>query len=278
MLAVIDVGNSNIVLGVYEGLSLRACLRFRTEHKATSDELGLLMSQGLAHQNICVSPVEAVCVVSEVPQLNWVIEKICLDYFQQTALWVNQQLVIPVRCLLDAGYQPGADRLVNAYAASKRYLSPVIVIDMGTVTTLDVVNASGEYLGGAIVPGLEISREALFKAAAAGLSWVNLKHPERVIGKNREEQIQIGLILGYAGLIDGLVTRMQKELEKPSQVIATGGLAPFMKQASKKIEIIDPDLTLSGLSLLYQEYKSGTRDSFSLDRPQCVVGHQEAAC
>lgn len=277
MLAVIDIGNTNLVLGVYEGLDLKCRLRFRTERKATSDEMGHLMTSLLARYAVSITDIEAVCVASVVTQLDSAIQEACQVYFGKAPLWVKQELKVSMPLLIDRPEELGADRLVNAYAAWKRFNSSVIVVDMGTATTFDVVSHAGAYVGDAIAPGMEIASEALFQAASK-LSRVPLESPVRAIGKNTKEHIQSGLVLGYAGLIDGLVTRMQEELETPSQVIATGGLAPFMKQASKTIQIVDPDLTLSGLCLLYQEYKSGTRDSFAFDRPQCFVGHQEAAC
>lgn len=277
MLAVIDIGNTNIVLGVYEGSVLKCRLRFRTERKATSDEMGHLMTSLLARYAISIEEIEAVCVASVVTQLDSVIEQACQTYFGKAPLWVKQQLDVEMPLLIDRPEELGADRLVNAYAAWKKYASALIVVDMGTATTFDVVSGVGEYLGGAIAPGVEIASEALFQTASK-LSRVSFETPTRSIGKNTKEHIQIGLVLGHAGLIDGLVARMKEELATPCTVIATGGLAPIMKQASKTIQTVEPDLTLFGLCLLYQEYKSGTRDSFVFDRPQCVVGHQEAAC
>ncbi|MEI6805993.1 MAG: type III pantothenate kinase [Myxococcaceae bacterium] len=277
MLAVIDIGNTNVVLGVYEGSTLKCRLRFRTERKATSDELGHLMSSLLVRHAIMIEQIEAVCVSSVVTQLDAAVLEACCLYFGKAPLWAKKELDAKMPLLIDRPEELGADRLVNAYAAWKKYQSALIVIDMGTATTFDVVSSDGAYLGGAIAPGVEIASEALFQTASK-LSRVSLEKPVRAIGKNTKEHIQIGLVLGHAGLIDGLVARMQEELASPCTVIATGGLAPFMKQASKTIQTVEPDLTLFGLCLLYQEYKSGTRDSFVLGRPQCVVGHQEAAC
>lgn len=277
MLAVMDIGNTHIVLGVYEGSCLKCRLRMRTERQATSDELGYLITSLLARYEVFAPQIEAICISSVVPELDRAMDKACQVYLGKEALWVGRQLQAPMALLIDNPASLGADRLVNAYAAWKKFNASLIVVDLGTATTLDVISLAGEYLGGAIVPGIKISSEALF-GAASKLSAVPLDSPSRAIGKNTTEQIQIGLILGHAALIDGLVERMQEELEHPCYVIATGGLAPFMKQASKKIQILEPDLILFGLCLLYQEYKSGTRDSFVFDRPQCVVGHQEAAC
>ena len=277
MLAVIDIGNTQMVLGVYEALGLSCCLRLRTQATATSDELGHWMASLLARYGILMGAIEAVCVASVVPQLDLAMEQACRVYLGQSPLWVKKQLKVPMPLLIDSPEELGADRLVTSYAAFKRFNSAVIVVDMGTATTLDVINSQGEYLGGAIAPGLEIAAEALFQAASK-LYRVPLESPKNAIGKNTKEHLQSGLILGYAGLIDGLIARMQAELMMPSQVISTGGLAPFMKQASQKIEIVDSDLILSGLCLLYQEYKSGTQDSFGLNRSQCIVGDQEAAC
>lgn len=277
MLAVMDIGNTHIVVGVYEGSCLKCRLRFRTERQATSDELGHLITSLLARYEIFAPQLEAVCISSVVAELDRAMDEACKVYLGKEALWVGRQLKAPMSLLIDNPAELGADRLVNSYAAWKKVNASLIVVDLGTATTLDVISGAGEYLGGAIVPGIKISSEALF-GAASKLSAVQLDSPSRAVGKNTTEQIQIGLILGHAALIDGLVQRMQEELGMPCYVIATGGLAPFMKQASKKIQILEPDLILFGLCLLYQEYKSGTRDSFVFDRPQCVVGHQEAAC
>jgi type III pantothenate kinase len=277
MLAVMDIGNTHVVLGVYEGSCLKCRLRFRTEHHLTSDELGHLITSLLSRHVIFAEQIEAVCISSVVPELDRAMDEACKVYLGREALWVGRQLQTSMPLLIDHPQELGADRVVNSYAAWKKFHTSLIVVDLGTATTLDVISGIGEYVGGAIVPGIKISSEALF-GAASKLSPVTLESPHRVIGKNTKEQIQIGLILGHAALIDGLVERMQEELAGPCYVIATGGLAPFMKQASKTIQIIEPDLMLFGLCLLYQEYKSGTRDSFIFDRPQCVVGHQEAAC
>lgn len=277
MLALMDIGNTNIVLGVYEGARAHCLLRFRTERKATSDELGHWMTSLLARRGISVEQIDAVCIASVVTQLDRVLEQACRVYFSREPLWVGKQLNPNMQLFIDKPEELGADRLVNAYAAWKQFEVPVIVVDMGTATTFDVVDAQGNYLGGAIAPGIEISGEALFQTASK-LNRISLEKPCRAIGKNTKEHLQIGLVMGHAALIDGLVAHMQNELGLPSKVIATGGLAPFMKQASKSIQIVEPDLTLSGLCLLYQEYISGTRDSVIVNRPQCVVGHQEIAC
>lgn len=277
MLAVMDIGNTHVVLGVYEGFILRCRLRFRTERKATPDELGLLMANLLERRAILAEQIEAVYISSVVTELDSTIEQACHTYLGKTPLWVKKQIEIDMPLLIDRPEELGADRLVNSYAAWKKFNSACIVVDMGTATTFDVISRAGEYLGGAIAPGMEIASEALFQTASK-LNRVPLENPFKSVGKNTKEHLQIGLVLGHAALIDGLVARMQEELAMPSYIIATGGLAPFMKQASKTIQIVEQDLTLWGLCLLYQEYKSGTRDSFVFDRPQCVVGHQETAC
>ncbi|MBH1989132.1 MAG: type III pantothenate kinase [Myxococcaceae bacterium] len=275
MLAVIDIGNTNIVLGIYNDSQLTCSIRFRTERKATADELGYWMSALLERKGIRIQDIEAVCVASVVTELGRCVEDACRTYLGQIPLWVGRQLMVDMPLEVMHPEQLGADRLVNVYAAWKRFQAPLIVVDMGTATTFDVVSPSGSYLGGAIAPGLEIASEALFERASK-LNRVLLESPSRAIGKTTVEHLQIGLVLGHAALIDGLVLSMQEEVGTRCRVIATGGLAPFMKQASKTIEIVEPELTLSGLSLLYQEYFRGTRNSFGLDRSECIVGYQEA--
>ncbi len=271
MLAVIDVGNSNVVLGLYDGTALKARLRFRTGAQATADEIGQLMLSRLG-------PVEDICVSSVVPEYNYSLEQACKTYLGKTPLWVKQDLWAPMPLEIDNPKELGADRLVASYAAWLMHKSAMIVIDMGTATTFDVINSQGVYVGGAISPGLEISKEALFQKASK-LNRVGFRNPSKLIGKNTEEHIQIGVTKGYAALIDGLVEGMSAELGEEVKVIATGGLAPLMKQASKTIQIIEPDLILQGLCLLYQEYQrgsSGTRNSLIEDRFKCAMGYQEA--
>lgn len=271
MLAAIDIGNTNIVVGVYQGTDLQCRLRFRTERKATVDEIG--------HWLITLSKhaIQDVCIASVVTELNRTWAEACQQYFRREPLWVKRELVPSMPLWIDKPEELGADRLVTAYAAYQRFQKPLIVVDLGTATTFDVVNAEGAYLGGAIAPGLEIASEALFQAASQ-LNRVPLVNLTHVIGKNTEQHLQIGILRGYAGLIDALVSAMQEELGVSSQVIATGGLASLMKEVSKTIQIVEPDLTLLGLCLLYQEYQSGTRDSFISNRSQCTMGHQETAC
>ncbi|MES2503795.1 MAG: type III pantothenate kinase [Myxococcota bacterium] len=277
MLAAIDIGNTNIVVGVYLGSLLQCRLRFRTERKATVDEIGHWITALLKHHDISKEQINDVCISSVVTQLDRIFAESCERYLGRKPLWVKQELKPNMPLLVDRPDELGADRLVTAYAAYRQFGGPSIIVDLGTATTFDVVSGEGEYLGGAIAPGLEIASEALFQSASK-LSRVPLEHPARMIGKNTEEHLQIGLVQGYACLIDGLVKAMQNELSVPAQVIATGGLAPFMKQASKTIQMVEPDLTLSGLCLLYQEYQSGTRDSFISNRFECIVGSQAATC
>ncbi|MBL4818760.1 MAG: type III pantothenate kinase [Deltaproteobacteria bacterium] len=275
MLAVFDIGNTNIVLGLYLGSELKAHWRFRTESKMTADELGHFILGLLERRGVLAVDIQDICIASVVTELEFTFEQFCSSCFGRKPLWVPKDLKVNMPVLVDKPETLGADRLVTSYMAWQKYRCALVLIDMGTGTTLEAISADGAYLGGAIAPGFEIAAEALFNGASK-LSRVPLVNPASVLGKNTEEQIQVGLVRGYAALIDGLTVQMQSELENPSRVIATGGLAPLMKQASKKIEKVEPHLILEGLCLLYQEYQRGTRNSLVPNRFERTLGYQAA--
>jgi type III pantothenate kinase len=252
MLAVIDIGNSNIVFGIYREGMLIHRFRVSTNHKGTSDEYGSLISNMIERRGVMLRDVHAVCMASVVPQLDGIFDEVCTRYLQVPALMVGRDLPISMPMRVDRPQEVGADRIVNAYAAWKKYKSAMVLVDLGTATTFDVVSNEGEYLGGAIAPGIEISSDALFRSASK-LQRVELVEPKSAIGKNTKDAIQSGVVLGYVGLIDTLVLRMKKELGYPAKVLATGGLARFFQHSSSTIEEVDPDLTLAGLYLIYQE-------------------------
>ncbi|KPA14628.1 type III pantothenate kinase [Candidatus Magnetomorum sp. HK-1] len=249
MLLVIDIGNTNIVLGVYLNEDLIHSWRVRTERQATEDEFHILINNLFLSGNIDLQNVQETIVSCVVPPMVGVLDSFCKKYLDHTPLWVNAQNVSMPICLKNKD-EVGADRLVNAIAAYKKYGGNLIVIDFGTATTFDCISLKGEYLGGAISPGIMIASEALFMNASK-LPRVDIyKTPKNIIGKDTAESIQSGIIFGYAGLVDGIVKRISLEMGGKPTIIATGGLAPLMADISEYIEHVESDLTLEGLRLI----------------------------
>lgn len=250
MLLAIDVGNTNTVLGLYDGERLAHHFRIATNRSATSDEVGELILSLVERQRIEVSNIKGAIVASVVPQLNRTFVEACTRSFGAAPLVVGPGIKTGMPILVDNPNEVGADRIVNAVAGFARFQQALVIVDFGTGTTFDAVTSKGEYLGGAIAPGIDISMDALFSRAAK-LPRVELKRPPRVIGKNTIQALQSGLVYGYAGLVDELVSRMQEELGAPSKVIATGGLAFLFEGVSRTLEVVDEFLTLDGLRALY---------------------------
>lgn len=255
MLLVIDIGNTNTSLGVYKDENLIAHWRLTTVRDRTADEVGVLARQMFAVDDIDYKKVSAVIVASVVPTLNFTFQKMSEKYFGHRAVFVDNTLDLGLTIKYTPASDVGADRIVDAVAAISLYGTPCIVVDFGTATTFDAINSQGEYLGGVITPGITISSDALF-ARAAKLPRVEIKRPENVIGKTTVGSIQSGLYYGYAGLVDGILRRMIEELGEKTFVVATGGLAPLISQASELIETVDDTLTLEGLRLIYQRLLS----------------------
>ena len=251
MLLVIDVGNTNIVLGIYAGTTLQRSWRITTDKRRTIDEHAVLLRDLFAMAGIEFADVKDVVISCVVPPLLATLEGLCADYFKLKALVVGPQIKTGMPILYDNPREVGADRIVNAVAAYERHRCSLIVIDFGTATTFDFITARGEYLGGAIAPGIGISAEALFEKASK-LPRVEFVAPPAVIARNTVNSIQSGLIYGYAGLVDGIVSRMQQERKEDALVIATGGLAPLIAPISRTIAQVDANLTLEGLLLLHQ--------------------------
>jgi type III pantothenate kinase len=253
MLLVIDVGNTNTVLGVYQGERLLQDWRIRTVPGVTEDEFRVLVKSLFAGSGIEMRRIEKTVISSVVPHMATILENFCRKYLRHPPLWISAQTVKKMPIRYDNPGEVGADRIVNAVAAFQRYRTGLIVIDFGTATTFDVVSDKGEYLGGAISPGIMIASEALYNRASK-LPRVELFIPPRhVIGKSTRESIQSGILFGYAGLVDGMVHRIRTEIPHPLKVVATGGLAPLMKGLSDSIESVEPDLTLEGLRILGEE-------------------------
>lgn len=251
MLLVIDAGNTNITLGVFAGDDLIAQWRMVTDHDKGSDEYATALRDLFESTNVDLGKVDAVAIASVVPPLDQTLKRMVLDCFQLTPLFVNHTVDTGLKILYDAPADVGADRIVDAVAAVTKYGAPCIVVDFGTATTFNAVNAAHEYLGGVIAPGIMISAEALFLRAAK-LPRVEIKQPEKVIGSSTVGAMQSGIYYGYAGLVDGVLEKMIAEMHTKPRVIATGGFAPLIANASRFIEKVDSTLTLDGLRLVYE--------------------------
>ncbi len=255
MLLVIDVGNTNIVMGVYDGDRLTAHWRIRTERNTTEDEFNVLAAGLFARGGLVFNQITKTAISSVVPPMVNILDAFVRKYLGHAPHWIDARSYPGMPILYSNPNEVGADRIVNAVAAYHRYKTELIVIDFGTATTFDVISQKGEYLGGAITPGIGISAEALF-ARASKLPRVEIfKPPTSVIGKDTIGSMQSGIIFGYAGLVDGMVQRIRAERKAQSKVIATGGLAPLIQNVSSTIESVEPDLTLEGLKLIADSFR-----------------------
>lgn len=251
MLIAIDIGNTNVVWGLFEGQTLKAHWRLTTDTSKTADEYGILLQNLLRAAGIGPDRVTGLILSSVVPSLTPIFERVAETSFHRRLLVVSPNLDTGLRLCYTNPQELGSDRLVNAAAAYARYKAALIVVDFGTATTFCAVSQTGEYLGGAIAPGLEISADALFSRTAQ-LPRVDLVRPKAVIGRDTVSSIQAGLIIGHAGLVDEVVGRMRAEMGQTAMVIATGGLAPLVAPESRTIQEVRPLLTLEGLELLYR--------------------------
>lgn len=254
-LLAVDVGNTNTVLGLYEEGKLRRHWRLTTRRDATSDEIALSVQGLLGSLSPGLSPRDVI-VASVVPSLGFPIRQAFRQLFGLEPVFVVPGIKTGMPILYDVPQEVGADRIVNAVAAHARLGGPCVVVDFGTATTFDVVTARGEYAGGVIVPGIAISAEALFEKAAR-LWRVEIRRPEKVIGKTTAGSIQSGLYFGYLSLVDGVIDRIAREIGARPRVIATGGLAELFGGGSERIEEVDPLLTLTGLLLIHERNRGG---------------------
>ncbi|HIJ37517.1 MAG TPA: type III pantothenate kinase [Rhodospirillaceae bacterium] len=251
MLLAIDSGNTNIVFALFDGEQVRGEWRSSTDTERTADEFGVWLTQLMAMQDIERKEVHACIIASVVPAMVFALKQLCRRYFSCEALVVGDEGVqLGIRVLVDQPEEVGADRLVNAIGAHKFYQGPLIVIDFGTATTFDVVDEAGNYCGGAIAPGVNLSLEALHTAAAK-LPRVAIGRPRAVIGKGTVPAMRSGVYWGYVGLIEGLVKRIEEEFGAKMVVVATGGLAPLFAESTSVINHLAKDLTLRGLLETY---------------------------
>ncbi len=253
MLLVIDIGNTNIVMGVYEGSRRISDWRIRTERNATEDEFNVLTNHLFAESGIKPRDIDRTIISCVVPPMVGILNAFCLKYLGDPPHWVDATSSTQMPIRVHNPSEVGADRIVNAVAAYEKYQSSLIVIDFGTATTFDAISEKGEYLGGAISPGISVSAEALFMKASKLPRVEIFSPPEFVIGKDTSESMRSGIIYGYAGLVDGMVERMRTEMGTNPRVLATGGLAVLMAHVSKTIEKVESTLTLEGLRIIHEK-------------------------
>ncbi len=251
MIFVLDVGNTNAVLGVFEDGKLRQHWRMETDRHKTEDEYGMLVKQLLEHEGLSFQDVKGIIVSSVVPPIMFALERMCEKYFKIKPLVVGPGIKTGLNIKYENPREVGADRIVNAVAGIQLYGSPLIIVDFGTATTYCYINENKHYMGGVITPGIMISAEALYSRAAK-LPRIEITKPSSIVGKNTVSAMQAGILYGYVGQVEGIVKRMKEEAKQEPKVIATGGLAKLIAEESNVIDVVDPFLTLKGLHMLYE--------------------------
>ena len=254
MLLAVDVGNTNVTLGVFEGDQLRATWRMATDINQMADEYAAILLTLLPEHGLKTSDIREAAMCSVVPPLVGTFEDLLRRYFKVSPLVVRAGVKTGVRITYPNPREIGADRIVNAAAANHLYRGPVIVVDMGTGTTFDIVDGEGDFIGGVIAPGIGIAAQALYTRTAA-LPRVELVPPEKAIGTTTVSAMQSGIVFGYIGLVEGLLKRVQAELKEKAMVVATGGYASLIADGTTLIDEVNPDITLIGLRLIYQMNK-----------------------
>lgn len=251
MIFVFDVGNTNIVLGVYDNEELIHHWRIETNRNKTEDEYGMMIKDLFDHVQLSFSEINGIIISSVVPPIMFSLERMCQKYFHVKPLVVGPGIKTGLDIKYENPREVGADRIVNAVAAIHEYGSPLIIVDFGTATTYCYINEHNQYMGGAIAPGIGISTEALYSRAAK-LPRIEIARPDDIIGKNTVSAMQSGILFGYVGQVEGIVQRMKAQCNVKPMVIATGGLATLISQESNSIDKVDPFLTLKGLELIYK--------------------------
>ena len=273
MLLVIDIGNTDVKVGVITGDKVTATWRFTTDVHRMADEYAVLLLNLFPYQHLDLADIDDAIIGSVVPPLLTTFQDICQRYFHVDPLIVQAGVRTGIRVNIDNPKEVGADRVINAAAAYRIYGGPAIVVDFGTATTFDAVSADGEYVGGAIAPGIGIAAEALWQHTAK-LPRIELVAPKTAIGRNSVTAMQSGVVLGYVGLVEGICRRIQYELGGSAKVIGTGGLAPTIANETNVIDVVDADLTLVGLRLIYELNRgSGARAGGRDAAHQRVAGH-----
>ncbi|OCL28567.1 pantothenate kinase [Orenia metallireducens] len=255
MILAIDVGNTNIVLGLYQNDELLIDWRISTDKGKTVDEYGILLINLFESNGFKLEDIKKIIISSVVPPIINTLDEVAMKYFGVEALVIGPGVKTGINIKMDNPREVGADRIVNAVAASELYSGPAIIVDFGTATTFDALSAKGEYLGGVIAPGIGISTEALFDRAAK-LPKIELKFPKNVIGKNTHDALQSGILYGFVGQVDGIVRRMKEEFAKDAKVISTGGLAELISPRSEEVNIVNEFLTLEGLRIIEKMNRS----------------------
>jgi len=251
MILVVDVGNTNIVLGLYERKTLRRHWRIATNRSATPDEYGMLVYNLFQHAGVRMDEIEGVMISSVVPPVNATLEAMCATYVGRAPLFVGPGIKTGLNIRYENPRDVGADRIVNAVAGIQLYGPPLIIVDFGTATTFCYIDEKGDYIGGAIAPGIGISTEALYQHAAK-LPRIELVKPKSTVGRTTVSSMQSGIIFGFAGQVDGIVQRIREEFGTAPRVVATGGLATLIAGESRSIDVVNPLLTLQGLQIIYE--------------------------
>ena len=254
MLLVIDVGNTNTVMGIYRDETLVKDWRIRTERKTTEDEFNVIVTSLFATGGIDAGAIRRTIISCVVPPMVTILDSFCRKYLGHAPRWVDARSYDGMPILINNPAELGADRIVNAVAASRKYGKSLIIIDFGTATTFDVVDVDGAYVGGVIAPGVNLSLEALHMAAAA-LPHVDVTKPQRVVGTNTVACMQSGVFWGYVGLVRGISDRILAERDRPMKIVGTGGLAPLFGQGDVLFDVIEDDLTMHGLTVIHRYNK-----------------------
>jgi type III pantothenate kinase len=251
MLLAIDIGNTNIVVGIFDGNVLAHHWRLRTEKDATEDELHVLIRNLFSLEDAMLDSITGTIISCVVPPMQNIFHRFCERFLRQKPIWVDATTFADMPVLYDNPKEVGADRIVNAVAAFHKYRTCLVVVDFGTATTFDCISSEGAYLGGAISPGIEISSEALFQKASKLPRVEIFAAPKSAVAKDTISSMNAGIIFGYAGLVDGMVRRISREMAHPPKVIATGALAELVAEYAETIEMVEPHLTLEGLRIIY---------------------------